>query len=387
MDKCIDSMCCLVIEDGDGTRTQNETAHARPATPTQMNAPRCNKSSVFCILPLEVPKAKTVTETLNDFVHYGYVALPLWVFAEQIGVPIPAAPILLAAGALAGAGRMNLPLLTALVLAGALTADLLWYRVGYAHGSRALGRLCRVCLEPDSCVRRVKNLLEKHGLRSLLVAKFVPGLNAMAAPVAGTIRIPWWQFAALDTLGIIIWATTFELLGFAFADQLERVAVYAWRTSAIVMAIFAVGTFVGYLARKHLRRQRFLRDLRIALITPAELKQKLDHHEPVTVVDLRHALDFLPEPYTIPGAIRIPLEELEKRNAEIPRDREVVLYCTCPNEASSAVTAVKLRRYGITRVHPLEGGFHGWRQLGFPLESEFGPVRPAKKESAHCTTC
>ena len=292
-------------------------------------------------------------------------------FAEQIGIPIPAAPILLAAGAIAATGRMNLPFLTALVVAGALTADLLWYRVGYAHGSWALGRLCRVCLEPDSCVRRVKNLLEKHGLRSLLVAKFVPGLNAMAAPVVGTIRIPWWQFAALDTLGIIIWATTFELLGFAFADQLERVAVYTWRTSAILVAIFAVGTFVGYLARKHLRRQRFLHDLRIARITPAELKQKLDRHEPVTVVDLRHALDFLPEPYTIPGAIRIPLEELEKRNTEIPRDREVVLYCTCPNEASSAVTAVKLRRYGITRVHPLEGGFHGDFTVGVSLDSRW----------------
>ena len=130
MDKCIDSMCCLVIEDGDGTRTQNETAHARPATPTQMNAPRCNKSSVFCILPLEVPKAKTVTETLNDFVHYGYVALPLWVFAEQIGVPIPAAPILLAAGAIAATGRMSLPLLTALALAAALTADLFGIALG-----------------------------------------------------------------------------------------------------------------------------------------------------------------------------------------------------------------------------------------------------------------
>ena len=128
-----------------------------------------------------------MTATQSDFVRYGYVALPLWVFAEQLGVPIPAAPILLAAGAIAGTGRMNLAFLTALALVGALTADLIWYRVGRSHGSRALGRLCRVCLEPDSCVRRAKNLLEKHGLRSLLVAKFVPGLNAVAAPVAGTI--------------------------------------------------------------------------------------------------------------------------------------------------------------------------------------------------------
>lgn len=368
------------------TRNQNKTPHARPAAPSQMDTRRCNKICVFCILSSEV-RTEAVTETLGDFVRYGYVALPLWVFAEQLGVPIPAAPILLAAGAIAGTGHMSLPLLTALALAAALTADLFWYRVGYAHGSRALGRLCRVCLEPDSCVRRVKNLLEKHGLRSLLVAKFVPGLNAVAAPVAGTIRIPWWQFASVDALGILIWATTFELLGFVFAGQLEKVAVYAWRMSAFLLAVILIGTMAAFLVRKHLRRQRFLRDLRMARISPEELKQKLDRHEPVIVIDLRHSLDFLYEPYTIPGAIRIPMDELDKRNREIPSGKEVVLYCTCPNEASSAMTAIDLRKYGVTKVRPLLGGFHKWRRLGFPVESEFGPVPAITEQPARCAAC
>ena len=343
--------------------------------------------SVFSAFFLQRPKIKTVTETLADFVRYGYIALPLWVFAEQLGVPIPAAPILLAAGAIASTGRMNLFFLTALAFAGALTADLIWYRAGYAHGSRALGRLCRVCLEPDSCVRRVKNLLEKHGLRSLLVAKFVPGLNAMAAPVAGTIRIPWWQFVAADSLGIIIWVSTFELLGLVFSKQLERLAVYAWRMSAFLVAVLVVAALVAHLFRKHARRKKFLQELQMARISPEELKQKLDRHEPVTVIDLRHSLDFLPEPYTIPGALRIPMEDLDKRNHEIPRGEEVVLYCTCPNEASSAVTAVKLRKYGVSKVRPLHGGFHTWRRLGFPLESEFGPVPPTIGQAARCATC
>jgi rhodanese-related sulfurtransferase len=138
------------------------------------------------------------------------------------------------------------------------------------------------------------------------------------------------------------------------------------------------GAFSAYLVRKHLHRQRFLRALRMARITPTELKQKLDMHEAVTIVDLRHSLDFLPEPYIIPGAIRIPMENLDKQQSQIPRDREVVLYCTCPNEASSAMTAIKLRKFGITRVRPLQGGFHTWRELGFPLESNFGPV-PAQR--------
>jgi len=244
-----------------------------------------------------------------------------------------------------------------------------------------------VCLEPDSCVRRVKNLLEKHGLRSLLVAKFVPGLNAMAAPVAGTIRIPWWQFVVVDSLGITIWASTFELLGLVFSKQLERLAVYAWRMSAFFLVVLFIAALTAYLVRKHARRQRFLRNLRMARISPEELKQKLDPHEPVTVIDLRHSLDFLPEPYTIPGALRIPMEDLDKRNREIPRQQEVVLYCTCPNEASRAMTAVKLRKYGVTKVRPLRGGFHTWRRLGFPLESEFGPVPPTIAQPARCATC
>ena len=248
---------------------------------------------------------------------------------SRLGVPIPAAPILLAAGAIAGSGRMNLFFLTALAHGRGTycRSDLVSCRVR-ARLAGAWPTVWRCASEPDSCVRRVKNLLEKHGLRSLLVAKFVPGLNAMAAPVAGTIRMPWWQFVAVDGLGIIIWASTFELLGLVFSKQLERLVVYAWRMSAFFLVVLVIAALTAYLVRKYARRQRFLRDLQIARISPEELKQKLDRHEPVTVIDLRHSLDFLPEPYTIPGALRIPMEDLDRRNREIPQrgGSGVVLY-------------------------------------------------------------
>jgi rhodanese-related sulfurtransferase len=138
----------------------------------------------------------------------------------------------------------------------------------------------------------------------------------------------------------------------------------------VVLAILAAGVVVFYLARNYYRRRAFLRELQIARMSPLELKEKLDRQEPIAIIDLRHSLDFLPEPYTLPGALRIPLEELDKRSAEIPRDRELVLYCTCPDEASSILTARKLRRLGIVRVHPLQGGLRAWRELGFPLQSE-----------------
>jgi membrane protein DedA with SNARE-associated domain len=266
---------------------------------------------------------------MNYLVHYGYVVLPLWVLAEQIGVPVPAAPILLAAGAVAATGRLSLILSIGLAAGAALTADLFWYHLGRSHGPWALGRLCRLSLEPDSCVRRAQQFLERHGVRSLFFAKFVPGLNTVAAPRAGTVRISWWRFLLVDTLGILIWTTSLELLGFVFSRQLEMLVVYVLRAGTLLLVFAVVGAFFAYLVRKRLRRQRFLNGLRVAGITPEELQQKLDDHEPITIIDLRHSLDFLPEPYVIPGAIRIPLEELEKRQSEIPRDREVVLYCTC----------------------------------------------------------
>lgn len=320
---------------------------------------------------------------MNYLVQYGYVVLTLWVLAEQIGVPVPAAPILLAAGAVAATGRLSLILSIVLAAGAALTADLSWYHVGRSHGSRALARLCRLSFEPDACVRRSQQFLERHGVRSLLVAKFVPGLNTVAAPLAGTVRISWWRFLLADTVGVIIWVSSLELLGFVFSRQLEMLVAYALRAGTLLLLFAVIGTFSAHLVRKRVRRQRFLDQLRGARITPDELKQKLDKHEPVTIIDLRHSLDFLPEPFLIPGAIRIPMEELERRQSEIPRDREVVLYCTCPNEASSAMTATKLRQYGISRVRPLQGGFHRWRDLGLPVDSPFGVTPPKALREKH----
>jgi membrane protein DedA with SNARE-associated domain/rhodanese-related sulfurtransferase len=323
-----------------------------------------------------------VNETLNFLARYGYEVLFLWVLAEQLGLPLPSAPLLLATGALAAAGRMNFAAATLIVFVAALAGDLFWYRLGLRHGTKFLGRLCRLSLEPDSCVRRSENFFSRHGLRSLLVAKFVPGLNAVAAPIAGAIRIPRWRFLLFDALGVLVWVMTFQVLGFVFARQLQQVANYVSHAGALVLGAAVSGAAAVYVTHKSAARRRFLAGLRMSRITVEELKRKLDTHEDVAIIDLRHPLDFLPQPYTLPGAIRIPAEELDRRQNEIPRDRDVALYCTCPNEASSANAVLKLRRYGITRVRPLDGGFHAWREREFPLDSEFGPVPPLKRRRA-----
>jgi membrane protein DedA with SNARE-associated domain/rhodanese-related sulfurtransferase len=310
----------------------------------------------------------------NFLIQHGYLLLLVWVFVEQIGLPLPAAPVLLAAGALAGSGHLNIWVSVAAALVAALLSDTIWYELGRFRGNTVLGFLCRISLEPDSCARRTQNVYSKHGSSSLLFAKFVPWLNTAAPPLAGVFGMPFTTFLLFDTLGVMLWAGTFLGLGYLFSSELEKIAHYARQLGILLLVALLCGILAAYIVRKYQKREHFLRRLRMARITPEELRRKLEEHEKVTIVDLRHPLDFLPEPYTIPGAIRLPMEELDRRHDEIPRDQDVVLYCTCPNEVTSAMTAMRLREFGVNRVRPLAGGYMAWRKLGFPLDSEFGPI-------------
>ena len=265
--------------------------------------------------------------TIDFLLRHGYAVLLFWVLLEQAGLPIPSAPLLLAAGALAGAGRLRLALVVALPVLASLTSDLLWYQIGRHRGSRVLSWICRISLEPDSCVRRTEDVYFRHGARSLLVAKFVPGLNTAAPPLAGIFQMRVERFLAFDLVGCLLWVASFVGLGFVFSDQLEDVAAYALRLGVSLVALL-LAALAGYIAWKYIQRQRFLRELRIARISAAELKRELDSGEPVQIVDLRHSLDFEADPDTIPGALHLDPQEVEHRQDEISRDRDVVLYCT-----------------------------------------------------------
>lgn len=268
-----------------------------------------------------------MNEPLQFLVRHGYTVLFAWVFAEQLGLPLPAVPLLLAAGALAGAGRLSLALVLGLPVVAAITSDVLWYELGRRRGVKVLQFLCRISLEPDSCVRRTESTFERHGARSLLIAKFIPGLSTAAPPLAGVFRMRLSRFLLFDTLGALLWAGVFAGLGYVFSDQLERVADRAITLGSWLLVLL-LGGLGGYVAWKYVKRRRFLRELRIARISPEELKEKLDAGEDVVIVDLRHSLDFEAEPETIPGAYRLEAAELEEASEQIPRDREVVLYCT-----------------------------------------------------------
>lgn len=266
-------------------------------------------------------------DVLQFLVEHGYTVLFVGVLAEQIGLPFPAQALLLAAGALAGAQQLDLSLAVALASLAAVLADLFWYELGRRRGSKVLRFLCRISLEPDSCVRQTEEMFARHGARSLLIAKFIPGLSTVAPPLAGIFRMRLPRFLLFDLLGAVLWAGTFTGLGLVFSDQLERLAGAALKLGTWLIVALLAG-LAAYIAWKYVQRRRFIRQLRIDRITPDELKQKLDAGEEVVVVDLRHSIDFEGEPMTIPGALQLSPDQLEQRAHEIPRERDIILYCT-----------------------------------------------------------
>ena len=259
--------------------------------------------------------------------RYSVVILPALVVAEQIGIPLPAVPALLIVGALAAQGRGNLSLVIGAIALVALAVDLVWHELGRRRGARVLSGLCRLTLEPDVCVRRTENLFLRHGVRALLVSKFLPGLTTVMPPLAGVFGVSRLRFVLYDLAGIVLWAGLWAGIGYLFSEAIELVVQ---RVSALgrTAGILAVGILAGYILLKYLRRWLFLRRLRIARISPEDLKRKLDAGEDVAIIDLRTALDVAAAPHAIPGSRWIAAEALDEHLTEIPRDRELIVYCS-----------------------------------------------------------
>ena len=312
-------------------------------------------------------------EALEFLLRHIEMVVFLTVLAEQIGLPIPAIPVLLAAGAVAGDGQAHLTVLTGLSVAACLLGDMVWFELGRHRGRQALTLLCRISLEPDACVRRTENLFVTHGIRALILAKFIPGLSTLAPALAGLFKFSIGRFILFNGAGSLLWSLSFLLLGYVFSNQIGYVAEQAVRFGKTAATVLAVG-LGGYILYKYLHRQKLLRELRVARISPVELKQLMDDGHQSVVVDLRGSLDHVADPYTIPGALRISAEELEQRHHDIPRDRDVILFCACPNEATAAKMALMLKRKGISRVRPLAGGIDAWRELAYPLEEVAGRI-------------
>ena len=266
-----------------------------------------------------------VTQAIHFVERYGYALLFFWVLAEQGALPIPSAPLLVAAGALARTGRLNAALAVACCVAGALLADGVWFHFGRRRGKSVLRFLCRVSLEPDSCVRQTENAFLRYGLNTLLFAKFIPGLNAVAAPLAGDSGVGAVRFLAVDALGIVVWSATYIGVGFVFSDQLELVLAYAQRLGS-GLVILVIGLFAAWILWKFIQRRRFLKQIEVARIAPEELRDRMDAGENFFIVDVRSSLAS--EASTLPGAVRLSTADLTVNWQQVPRDREIIVFCS-----------------------------------------------------------
>jgi membrane protein DedA with SNARE-associated domain/rhodanese-related sulfurtransferase len=308
-----------------------------------------------------------MNETLDFLVRHGAAVVFAAVFIEQMGLPLPAMPWLVACGALIGTGKMNWSIALAAALFGSLVADLIWFYLGRFYGTRVLNLLCRISLEPDSCVRRTQDVFTKYGMKGVVAAKFIPGLSTLAPPLAGNSGVSAPRFFLFDAAGSFLYVGGFIIIGVVFSHQLEKVIDALASLGGSALAVVA-GLAALYIAYKYFQRYRLLRELRMARITVDELHQKQEAGENLMVLDLRPHAELKQNPSLIRGALHMTMEEVEQRQQELPRDRDIILYCSCPNEVSSAKAALLLHRRGILRVRPLLGGIDAWRERNYPMQ-------------------
>lgn len=308
-----------------------------------------------------------MTQTSQFLIQHGVPLVFGAVFLDQMGVPLPAVPWLLAAGALSATGKFSLTSGLGVTVIACLIADAFWFYLGRRRGIKVLGFLCKISLEPDSCVRRTQNVFTRYGLRGVLVAKFLPGMSTVAPPLAGMAGIRADQFFFVDLVSSVLYGGSFLLLGYFCSNQIEQIGAAMTRIGGGALSLLA-GLAALYGACKYWQRHHLLRELRMSKITVTELRQKLETGEDTVIVDLRPSAALEQDPAIIRGAIHLNMDDIEKRLLDIPRDKDIVVYCSCPNEISSARAALRLQRKGFKRVRPLLGGIDAWREHNYPME-------------------
>ena len=298
--------------------------------------------------------------------HYGLLIVGLNVLLNQVGLPVPVVPTLIMAGTLAATGGLPFPELFSIAVLACLIADCGWYWIGEKYGIRVLKTLCRISLEPDSCVNQTQSQFDRWGVNSLIIAKFVPGWSTIAPPLAGALRIGWWRFILLSTLAAMLWVGAGLLGGMIFKSQVEQLLIQLDRygSRAAGGVILLLGLYVAY---KWWERRRFYKMLRMARISVGELYDLIQNGTQPLIIDVRSATARELEPHWIPGAVAISMAEVDAHLKDLPRDRDIILYCTCPSEASAARVAKMLMNRGFKRVRPLQGGLEAWVAAGHPV--------------------
>lgn len=306
-----------------------------------------------------------MVHTLTTLIgEYGLVAVFVSAFLEQVGAPIPALPVLVVAGAAVAGTQLPAYGVVIAAMFGCLVPDLLWYWLGRRFGARVMRGLCKLSLSPDSCVHQSELNFERWRGKSLLIAKFVPGLSIVAPPLVGACGLPLKAFMLLDGIGSLLWVGVGVGLGWLFAGQINRVLVALAGASklalVVVLTLLAAYVLVKWLHRRHARML-----LRIARFSARDLNELITNQRPPLILDVRSRTSRELDPRIITGARLADAEHLAESVRDVPFDRDIVSYCSCPNEATSARVALALARMGYHHAHPLAGGLTAWEAADY----------------------
>lgn len=293
----------------------------------------------------------------------GYYTLAAVVFCEVIGLPIPAALALIAAGALAASGSMSVAASLGVAISAMLIGDSLMYLIGRNTGWWLLGMLCRLSLHPDSCILRSADVFYKRGRMVLVFARFVPGINTLAAPIAGSMVMPIGQFYAFDATGACLYACVYFGVGYLLSGMAGGIE-HAYQTFGHYVGSAAGLGVGGFLIYRGWDWYRSRPSGPVVRVLAGDVARR---RESVAVFDVRSHGYYDRKARRIEGSVRLDPYSLAEAIPGLPADKEIVLYCTCRGDATSSRVARFLSDRGV-QAYVLAGGLREWQKAGLPVE-------------------
>jgi membrane protein DedA with SNARE-associated domain/rhodanese-related sulfurtransferase len=304
-------------------------------------------------------------DLLDLVTRWGVPLVMVAVLLEQGGLPLPAAPLMVVAGALAGANLMRPEHILGAALFACLVADHFWFSIGRLAGRRVLGTICKLSLSPDTCVRQTDDLVARHGTSLLVVAKFIPGVSAVAIPTVAAMGIRWRKFVLFDAIGAILWSGTYIGAGMIFSREVTR--LLDSMSVAGGYALMIVGILVIlYVSIKVLHRMSLKRLHRLVRISPSELAELLELDPRAVIIDARSEVARAEDPRVLPRSVMMGSRSIAQVIPGHARHDTIVTFCTCPSEASAALLAEQLLKGGYRNVRVLTGGTDALAELSGP---------------------
>lgn len=297
--------------------------------------------------------------------EYGVLIVFAIVLIEQIGMPIPAFPILIVAGALSVAGGISGPLVWACGLLACLLSDLFWFLAGRRYGNRILKMLCRISLSPDYCVSQTEDKFNRWGPKALIVSKFIPGFNTIAAPMSGAMGTGALKFLMFSSLGGMLWTGTGIAIGVYFHASVDRVLLLLGTMGATSLSVLA-SLLLLFVLFKYLERKRFRQAHQVQRISMIELQALIDDGQRPVLIDARSKTAQALQA-AIPGALIYGGGAPGPAIIALDKSSHIVVYCSCPNDVTAAQVAALLLAHGFHKARPLGGGLDAWNEAGAAL--------------------